>query len=165
VYRNGERETGVTIHLMEDGLDSGPILAQQRLPVPEGLHAAALEQHLFEIGARMAADLLTHVLAGNAVPIPQDNQAATYQPAPSAHDWIISSLLPAAWAWRFAQGVQSLHGPLKVQTGGRLVPVWRAISWSDHGAPPDPLPAGTIPIQFHPGWVVFEAQDSANNAK
>lgn len=156
-YRNGDRETGVTIHLMDDGLDSGPILAQQRLPVSEGMDAVTLEQHLFEIGAKMVAELLLHVLVGNAVSTPQDDQAATYQPAPSAHDWIISPLLPAAWAWNFAQGVQPLHGPLMVQTGGQLIPVQRAISWSDHGAPPDNLPPGVFAIQFRPGWVIFEA--------
>jgi methionyl-tRNA formyltransferase len=141
---------------MDVGLDSGPFLAQQGLAVPDGMDAVTLEQLLFEYGASMAASLVSRVLAGDAATVPQDDLAATYQPAPAAHDWIISPLLPAAWAWRFARGVAPLQGPLTVHTRGRLVPVRRAISWGAYGAPPDELPAGAFPVRFHPGWVVFE---------
>jgi methionyl-tRNA formyltransferase len=156
VYRNGERDTGVTVHLMDDGLDSGPILAQHRLAVPEGMDADSLERHLFGIGASMTAALAPRVLSGDAVFHPQDDAAATYQPVPAAGDWIISPLLPAAWAWRFAKGVEPLQGPLVVQTRGKLVPVRRAISWGEHGAPPAEPHHGAILVQLHPGWVLFE---------
>lgn len=156
VYRHGVHDTGVTVHLMDDGLDSGPILAQQRLAVPEKLDAVTLERHLFATGASMAASLVSRVLAGEVAAVPQDDLAASYQPAPAAHDWIISPLLPAAWAWRFARGVAPLRGPLTVHTGGDLVPVRRAITWGEHGDPPDELPAGALPVRFRPGWVVFE---------
>ena len=155
VYRHGERGAGVTVHLMDDGLDTGPILAQQRLAVPDGMDAVMLERHLFEDGARMVASMIPHVLAGNAVSSPQDDLAATYQPAPSVHDWIISPLLPAAWAWRFVKGVEPLQGPLAVHARGHLVPVRRAIAWGEHGDPPDELAAGALAIRFRPGWVVF----------
>ncbi len=156
VYRNGERDTGVTVHQMDEGLDTGPILAQQRIAAPDEMAAVTLERHLFEIGARMAARLAPQVLAGEAAYSPQDDLAASYQPAPAVHDWLMSSLLPAAWAWRFTQGVAPLHGPLAVQSGGKLIPVRRAIAWGEHGEPPDALPARAIPVRFRPGWVVFE---------
>lgn len=156
VYRHGARETGVTLHLMDDGLDTGPILAQQRLAVPAALDAVTLEHHLFEIGARVTASLVPRVLAGNAVAVRQDDLAATYNPAPAAHDWIISPLLPAAWAWRFVQGVAPLHGPLAVHRHGKLVPVRHILTWGEHGDPPGDLPAGAFAIQFRPGWAVFE---------
>lgn len=158
VYRNGDRETGVTLHLMDDGFDSGPLLAQQRIAVPGSMDAVALERHLFEIGAGMSADLIPSLLAGKAVSFAQDEHEATYQPFPTTHDWIISPLLPAAWAWQFAQGVASLHGPLMVQTQGQLVPVWRAIAWGERGNPPDIVPPGSLSVRFRPGWVVFEQE-------
>lgn len=156
VYRNGERETGVTIPLMDDGLDTGPILAQQRWAVPDTMDAVSLERHLFEVGAEMTAHLVAGVITGAAHVLPQPDLAVTYQPAPTAHDWIISPLLPAAWAWRFAKGVEPLQGPLTVQTRGQLVPVRRAIAWDACGIPPDGRPAGTITVQFQSGWVAFE---------
>lgn len=157
VYRLGERETGVTVHLMDDGLDSGPILAQQRIVVPDDLDADTLEQHLFEIGAMVTAGLTARVLSGDAAATPQDELAATYQPAPGVPDWLISPLLPAVWAWRFSRGVEPLHGPLSVQVQGRIVPVRKAISWGEDGSPPIYPPSGTMTIEFRPGWVVFEA--------
>ena len=156
VFRNGERNAGVTIHLMDDGLDTGPILIQQVLAVPEEMDAAKLELHLFESGARLAAGILPQVLTGAATYVPQDHDAATYQPAPVAQDWLISPLLPAAWAWRFARGVESLHGPLTVQSRGTLVPVRRAIAWGEQCSPLPEPPPGTLLVQFRPGWVLFE---------
>lgn len=156
VYRQGEREAGVTVHLMDDGLDSGPILAQRRIIVPDDMDAVSLERHLFEIGARITAGQVPRVLAGEAPFSQQDELFATYQPAPGPLDWLISPLLPAAWAWRFARGVAPLHGPLRVQVQGKFVPVHNAIAWGDHGSPPTGQPASTVSIQFRPGWVVFE---------
>lgn len=156
VYRHGERETGVTMHLMDDGLDTGPILAQEHVTVPTGMDAVTLERQLFAHGAGLAARLIPQVLTGKAVFTPQDAHAATYQPFPGAQDWSISPHLPAAWAWRFVQGVAPLHGPLGVQTQGTVVAVQRAIAWGEHGEPPDSLPAGAMAIRFRPGWIVFE---------
>jgi hypothetical protein len=119
------------------------------------MNAVTLERHLFEIGASLTASLLAPILDGHATSFPQDDRAATYQPAPSAHDWIISTLLPADWAWRFARGVEPLQGPLMVHTRGHLLPVRRAIAWGEHGDPPDESPAGAFPVRFRPGWVVF----------
>lgn len=155
VYRHGERETGVTVHQMDGGLDSGPILAQERLTVPAGMDAVTLERQLFAQGAGMVAGLIPQILTGKAVFTPQDAHAATYQPFPGAQDWLISPLLPAAWAWRFVQGVEPLHGPLRVQTQGKVVPVQRAITWGEHGDPPESLPVGAMAVRFRPGWVVF----------
>jgi methionyl-tRNA formyltransferase len=146
----------VTVHLMDDGLDTGPILAQQRVAVPAAMDAVTLEEQLFATGARLAAGLVPQVLAGTAIATPQDERAATYQPGPAFSDWIISPLLPAAWAWRFVRGVAPLHGPLVVLAQGEYVPVRRAIAWGENGDPPADLPAGAIPVQFRPGWVAFE---------
>lgn len=155
VYRQGMRETGVTVHLMDDDLDSGPILSQQRLTVPDEMDAVTLELHLFETGAHLTTNLIPQVLAGAAVTTPQDDLAATYEPAPAEHDWIISPLLPAGWAWRFVRGVEPLHGPLMVHAQGQYLPVRRALAWGEQGDPPEHIPAGAIAIRFRPGWVVF----------
>ncbi|MCA9877178.1 MAG: hypothetical protein KC442_05340, partial [Thermomicrobiales bacterium] len=140
---------------MDDGFDSGPVMAQQCVTVPDGLDAVALEHDLFVTGAKLAASLIPAVLAGRALGEPQAAAAASYQPAPAASDWIISPLLPAAWAWRFTQGVAPLGGPLVVHTQGTLIPVRRALAWAEQGDPPAGLPAGVLAVRFRPGWVTF----------
>ena len=61
--RRGERETGASVIRMDAGWDTGPLLAQERLPVPLGVRAPALEAELMARGGR----LLHHVLDGGRV--------------------------------------------------------------------------------------------------
>src|SRR5690606_10763501 len=56
----GDRETGVTIMRMEAGLDTGPILQQQRVAIGPAMNAQALHDRLAEMGA----DMINNVLAG-----------------------------------------------------------------------------------------------------
>ena len=76
-----ERETGVTIMLMAEKMDAGPILAQARIAIepedwpPKGL---LLSQMLFTEGVNLLAEVLPQWLKGELVPEPQDEAAATY---------------------------------------------------------------------------------------
>lgn len=76
-----ERETGVTLMLMEETMDTGPILAQARIAIapedwpPKGL---LLSQMLFTEGVNLLAEALPEWLAGTLEPEPQEHSAATY---------------------------------------------------------------------------------------
>ena len=74
---SGEQETGITLMLMEAGLDTGPILAQRAIPIGAADNSALLEAKLSRLGAELLADTLPHWLAGNIVPQPQDDSLAT----------------------------------------------------------------------------------------
>lgn len=76
----GDRETGMTIIRMDAGLDTGPILAQRRLPLPPRATAPALEARLAELGAAMALEVLAALASGRARPRPQPGQGATRAP-------------------------------------------------------------------------------------
>ena len=73
----GETTTGVTIMLMDEGLDSGPILAQRRTPVGEGETAEALTARLFEMGAGLLVEVLPGWAEGRIQARPQDESSAT----------------------------------------------------------------------------------------
>lgn len=76
-----EREVGVTLMLMEEKMDAGPIIAQARIEIaaedwpPKGL---LLSQMLFTEGANLFVEILPQWLAGDITPEPQDESAATY---------------------------------------------------------------------------------------
>jgi methionyl-tRNA formyltransferase len=76
-----ERETGVSLMLMEEKMDAGPILAQARIEIaeedwpPKGL---LLSQMLFTEGVNLLADVLPQWLNGTLVPESQDESLATY---------------------------------------------------------------------------------------
>lgn len=76
--RLGLRETGVTIHRMDDGWDTGPILASRALPIAPGRDAAALEAELFRLGGAMLGATLAGWRAGAIVPAPQGHGAGTW---------------------------------------------------------------------------------------
>jgi methionyl-tRNA formyltransferase len=68
---DGVAETGVTIMLMDAGMDTGPALSQARQPVLPNDTALSLGERLAEQGATMLATTLTQWLAGEIAPIPQ----------------------------------------------------------------------------------------------
>lgn len=92
---HGESETGVTTMLMDEGLDTGPILLQAKAPIDEEETSATLEPRL----ARIGAELLEHTLDGwasNALqPTPQNDGEATVAPLIKKEDALIAWSSPA----------------------------------------------------------------------
>jgi methionyl-tRNA formyltransferase len=75
---NGDRETGVTIMMMDEGLDTGDILVQQSIPVSENIDAAALMEKLSYLGASMLPRAIEDFISGDIVPYPQNDENAVY---------------------------------------------------------------------------------------
>ncbi len=73
----GDAITGITIMLMEVGLDSGPILAQREEPIRPDDTTGTLGERLARIGASLLAETLPKWLAGEIVPRPQDESLVT----------------------------------------------------------------------------------------
>jgi methionyl-tRNA formyltransferase len=74
----GDKETGVTIMLMDAGMDTGPILAQRRAAIDPPDTAESLEGRLSEIGADLLMETLTQWVSGGMRPQTQDDAQATY---------------------------------------------------------------------------------------
>ena len=69
----GERETGVTTFLMDEGLDSGPILLQRKVPIGEET-ASELSRRLSEVGSELILETLRGLQQGRIRPRPQDHR-------------------------------------------------------------------------------------------
>ncbi len=69
---DGLEETGVTIMLMDEGMDTGPVLAQARQPILPKETAASLGDRLAQQGAELLVRTLPHWLAGTIPPTPQE---------------------------------------------------------------------------------------------
>lgn len=74
----GDAETGVTIMRMDEGLDTGPVLAQDRTPIMARDTAGALHDRLAGLGAALLVKTLAGVEAGTVEEVPQDESRATY---------------------------------------------------------------------------------------
>jgi methionyl-tRNA formyltransferase len=76
----GDPTTGVTIMVMEAGMDSGPILHQLPHTIPPGVTGGELSLHLAEMGAQALVEALALQEAGDLRPVPQDHTKATFAP-------------------------------------------------------------------------------------
>jgi methionyl-tRNA formyltransferase len=74
----GDAETGVTTMLMDEGLDTGAILMQERTPIYSDDTAATLHDRLAEMGGRLIVETVTKLERAELRPQPQDNARATY---------------------------------------------------------------------------------------
>lgn len=119
----GERTTGVTTMLMDEGLDTGPVLLQRETEIVEHETAPQLLERLSHTGA----DLLGETLARlhELTPRPQDDSRATLAPILKREDGLIEWTFDAADIERRVRGFQPWPGAYTFFNGRRLV-VWRA---------------------------------------
>ncbi len=82
----GEPEVGVTVHLMDAGLDSGPILAQAMVPVAPGDSLDDLYRKTIAVGPPLLARLTRELLTGDPPRLANDPALATRQGFPGRED-------------------------------------------------------------------------------
>ena len=76
----GDPETGITVMYMNEGLDTGDILLQQRIEIRPKETGGSLHDRLAQIAPEALLESLRLLAAGDAARIPQDNTQATYAP-------------------------------------------------------------------------------------
>ena len=74
----GDDETGITIMQMDEGLDTGPMLLQQAVPITAEMTAGSLTDLLAGIGARLIIDALDRLAHGQLEAYPQPEVGITY---------------------------------------------------------------------------------------
>lgn len=82
----GETVTGNTTMLLEEGLDTGPILVQEETPIAAETTAAELFETLAVSGAPLVVETLAGLEAGTITPQPQDHARATLAPILTRED-------------------------------------------------------------------------------
>lgn len=91
---NGEKETGVTVMQMDEGLDTGPMLAQRSTPISAVESAPELSMRLAEMGAVMIVEVMTKI--DTITQVPQDHDKATHAPILKREDgridWNLSAI-------------------------------------------------------------------------
>jgi len=101
---NGETETGVTIHYIDAGIDTGDIIIQERVPIyPEDTLASLYFERLYPLGVRMIAETVRMIGEGKAPRIKQDNSLASYQPVIQEKHVIID----------FGRSAQNVHNLIR----------------------------------------------------
>jgi len=136
----GDRETGVTIMEMEEGLDTGPMLLMERIPIEETDSTASLHDKLAALGATMIVDALRRMQAGTLRAEPQPEDGVTYAAKIGKEEAKLDWSLPAAALARKVRAFNPFPGAAG-QAGASTVKVWQAQAVEGEGQPGQVLAA------------------------
>ncbi len=152
---NGETETGVTIHYIDAGIDTGDIIIQEKVPIyPEDTVASLYFERLYPIGVRMIAEAVRMIGEGEAPRIKQDNSKASYQPIIQEKHVIID----------FGKSVQTVHNLIRGSNPhpgattflrGKKIKIWNSQIVSENIKPSRP---GEI-LQIVPQGIIISVAD------
>jgi methionyl-tRNA formyltransferase len=149
--RAGETRTGVTVHRMDAGWDTGPLLAQCAVALPEGGRAEEIDARVGEAGARLVVDLLARESREETR---QGLSGASAQGFPDAEALVVPTSWPARRAFDFIRGAKA-WGPFSIEVDGRTLRVRDAFRWSVDRPDPAREAPGEIAVRFSPGWVIL----------
>jgi len=143
---NGDAKTGVTIMLMDEKVDHGPILAQEEFVIPEDMRHEELHLKLGEIGGELLVKTIPQWLKGKIIPKEQKHAEATFTKKITKEQGKIDWNQPALYIARQIRAFYAWPGTyttfqgkmLKILKGGMV-----EISGEQFSAPP----GTTIPWQ------------------
>ncbi|MEN3185836.1 MAG: methionyl-tRNA formyltransferase [Atribacterota bacterium] len=133
---NGDKESGVSLMLMDEGIDTGPLLAQRRVQIEEGDTYSSLLHKLGILGGKMVCEVLPLWAKGAITPFSQEGEVS-YAPMITKEMAKISwekeariivnqirafSLSPGAYTFFQERRVKILEGFLAGQEGNSLSP-------------------------------------------
>ncbi len=105
IFHDGLEHAGVTVHLMDSGADSGDIVAQRLLSLPDGIAYADAEQRCAKVGARLVVEAARAIDTGTLARRPQPAAGISYAPTPRAEDFVVAPGWSARRAFNFTRGM------------------------------------------------------------
>ncbi len=121
---NGERETGVTIMMMDAGLDTGAILEQAEMPISTEDTAGDVASRMAEMGGRLLVPTLQKWVAGSITPQVQDESQSTLAPILKKEDGLLDWCQSASTLANRVRGLSPWPGGYTFVNGERWV-IWR----------------------------------------
>ncbi len=143
---NGDETVGASLILLDEGMDSGPIIAQREEPVLPDDTADTLTDRLFRVGATLLAESLPAYLKGEMRACPQDEALATYTSKLTKEEGELRWELPAIDLWRQVRAYSPWPGSYTHWQGG-LLKVLAAVPVPAVGGRP---PGTVIPLEGDP---------------
>jgi len=107
---NGEFETGVSLMQMDEGMDTGPVLAVVKTRIDPDDTAGSLSERLARLGAELLRDRFLSLVRGELLPVPQEHEKATYAPVLRKQDGAIAWQKAATEVHDFVRGMNPWPG-------------------------------------------------------
>jgi methionyl-tRNA formyltransferase len=128
-----ERETGLTLHFLDEGIDSGDIVYQQTQPITDADTPGTLADKIKAYAGPMVRRALNQIAAGETLPrTPQDSACATLAPRLRPDALRIQWNQPARAVWSFIRGTSQKGLGARAWVDGREVII---MSCAEHDHP------------------------------
>lgn len=135
----GDPESGVTIMQMDEGLDTGPMLIREAVPISTNTNAAVLHDTLSNLGGDLIVEALEHLSRGAVDPTPQPETGVTYAQKLKKSEGLINWSEPAEDIARSIRGLFPWPGSF-FQLGKDRIKVLEA----EVSSTPSSTPPGTL---------------------
>ena len=132
----GDEETGVTVMRMDEGLDTGPVLAAEAVPIGAETTGGILHDTLAALSARLIVDAVAGLLEGGLTETPQPEDGATYAAKLEKHEAAIDWRTPAARIERTVRALSPAPGAWFSHEGERIKMLAAAEAVGSPDAPP-----------------------------
>lgn len=138
---HGDSETGVALMRMDEGLDTGPVIAVKRLPIGPEDTSALLHEKLSKLGGEVLREALPAYLRGELKPVPQPTEGVVLAPIIQKEDGLLDFTRPAVVLERRLRAFTPWPGAYTGLSGARLK-VHQVKVGTGSGAPGTVLAAG-----------------------
>lgn len=105
-FRAGEETFGVSLHRMTEAIDAGPIIAQRRVSMPDGINNLQASELITEAYVELLPDFLRALSTGLLVEALQDEALASYQGYPDVEDFTVSTEWSARRIYNFMRATR-----------------------------------------------------------
>ena len=136
----GERETGVTVMHIAEGLDTGDIISVEKFPILPEDDFEAIHDRSAEVGAKLLSETIEAIYNGTANRTQQDDSLATYAKKVEKEDCKIDFTLPAQRLDPIIRGVTPIPGAF-VFHRGKMLKINKARPVKGSGAPGEVIDA------------------------
>ena len=135
---NGESKTGVSIQLMDEGVDTGDIICSREIAIHETDDAESVFKKIAALSAGLLPEAVRRIGGRNVVPVKQNEEEATYAPRIEKNMGLFS----------FSDDSRAIHNLIRglcvwpvafFRTGDKVVKVFKSEYLPDNGAPGEVL--------------------------
>lgn len=156
-FRDGVQHTGVTLHLMDQTFDTGPIVAQAPVTISDGISGPEADRLLALHGGRLLVEVL-QAARHSALPQRSQPSAGSVAPWPSDDDFHLDPRWSAQRAFNFMRGTAEWQRRYTLPVDGSHIVLQSALAYTPNATLDAPYVRehGTIFVQFTPG--VLHAQ-------
>ena len=156
-FRAGIQNTGVTVHVMDEELDTGDIAQQTPLTLPDGISGADADRLTGTVGGKLLVKTLNQLADGSFTPTPQPKGGSS-QPWPQTTDFRIPVSWSARRAFNFMRGTAVFGQPFIIEMDDGEIVVKTAVSFIQNAnlGQPYQTDGDKVSVQFRDGVVLLE---------